>query len=346
MPPDTALRDALTARDRLLHAEDHAEELRIAYHQSIRRMHATGASMREIAEALGLSHQRVHQIINGGADMSPSTPKRNSTLLRRLTGRSRRKGCDERPGPGSEARDLLARFYVDARDAMSFAQEEARALRHDYIGTEHVLLGLLRAQGGLAARILAASGVELLPTRHAVERKLGRSESGGSARDVPLTGRVKKVAELSLREAKERRSTHVRSEHLLLALVREGEGVGARILAERGVVYRSLRRRVDRAARACSFCGRSGVDVDHLVAGPGVFICENCVGVASTLTEGIEPTAQVGRRLVPEESPGARCSFCGKSRSEVRRLATAAGHSICDACIELCHEINEEERRG
>jgi len=350
--PDPALRDSLAARDRLRHAEDRAEELRIAYHQSIRRLHATGASMRDIADALGLSHQRVHQIVNGGGDVTTSSPKRKTTLLRRLTGRDR-KGCDGPPGTAGAtgAEQALDRFFVDARDAMSLAQEEASLLKHDYIGTEHLLLGLIRAQTGLAPRILGAAGLDLHATREAIEHKLGRSESGGSAGVVPGTGRVKKVLELALREAKEHRSTHVRSEHLLLALAREGEGVGARILAERGVVYQALRRRVDRAGRACSFCGRSGIDVDHLVAGPGVFICERCVADASRLAaegeRGEAGARQSGLHLTLEKSSDIRCSFCGKRRQEVDRLVTdAEGHSICDRCLALCREIQEEERRG
>jgi hypothetical protein len=347
--PDLPLRDSLAARDRLRHAEDWAEELRIAYYQSIRRLHATGASMRDIADALGLSHQRVHQIVNGGGDVTTSSPKRKTTLLRRLTGRDRR-GCDGPPGAAG-AQQVLDRFFVDARDAMSLAQEEASLLKHDYIGTEHVLLGLIRAQTGLASRILGAAGLDLHATREAIEHKLGRSESGGAAGVVPGTGRVKKVLELALREAKEYRSTHVRSEHLLLALAREGEGVGARILAERGVVYQSLRRRVDRAGRACSFCGRSGIDVDHLVAGPGVFICERCVADASRLAAEVErgeaAARQSGLNLTLEESSGISCSFCGKRRQEVDRLVTdAQGHFICDRCLALCREIQEEERRG
>jgi ClpA/ClpB-like protein/ClpX C4-type zinc finger protein len=347
--PDPALRDSLAARDRLRHAEDRAEELRIAYHQSIRRLHATGASMRDIADALGLSHQRVHQIVNGGGDVTTSRPKRKTTLLRRLTGRNR-KGCDGPPGTAG-AEQALDRFFVDARDAMSLAQEEASLLKHDYVGTEHVLLGLIRAQTGHAFRILGTAGLDLHGTREAIEHKLGRSESGGSAGAVRLTGRVKKVLELALREAKEHRSTHVRSEHLLLALAREGEGVGARILAERGMVYESLRRRVDGAGRACSFCGRSGIDVDHLIAGPGVFICERCAADASRLAAEVERgeagARQSGLNLTYEESSDIRCSFCGKRRQEVDRLVTdAQGHSICDRCLALCREIQEEERRG
>lgn len=327
MPQDPAFRDARAARDRLAQAEDAAEELRIAYYQAIRRVHATGASMREIAEVLGLSHQRVHQIVNGGGDMPISTRKK--TLLRRLMGRDS-EGCDQ----GHEfSGQHLDRLSTDARDAMSFAEDEARALKHDYLGTEHVLLGLIRAEGGLAARILTGVGADLEDTRGAIQRVLGRSESGGSGAIIPMTRRVEKVLELGRQEAKEHRSTHVRGEHLLLGLAREGEGVGARILAELGTGYGPLRRRVDRAALACSFCGRTGIDVDHLVAGPGVWICERCVEDAA------------GPAV---ERQDAGCSFCGRKRPDVGRLfsGSPSGPSICDQCLALCREIQEEERRG
>jgi hypothetical protein len=171
------------------------------------------------------------------------------------------------------------------------------------------------------------------------------------------------VLELSRLEAKESRSTHVRSEHLLLALAREGEGVGARLLAELGVVYEALRRRLHRAALACSFCARSGLDVDHLIAGPGVFICEHCTGDAARL--GLESERQEagevagGLRLVPDETSSASCSFCGKKRADVDRLVAPEAVrqpggdprfpvvlSICDQCLALCQEIQQEEQRG
>src|SRR5438876_2560955 len=122
---DPLLRNALLARDLLLEIEGQAERGRIAYHQAIRRLQSSGASMREIAEALGLSHQRVHQIVNGGGEMTTST--RNKSILRRLVGRKRR-GCDPRRGFTGGTGQLLDRFFVDAHDAILLAEEEARAL--------------------------------------------------------------------------------------------------------------------------------------------------------------------------------------------------------------------------
>ena len=354
------LNDALIARNHLIEIEGEAERRRVAYHQAIRRLHSSGASMREIAEALDLSHQRVHQIVNEGEEITTSTRKK--ALLRRLVGRNR-KGCEESRDFAGANGQLLDRFFVDARDAMLLAEEEARALHHDFLGTEHLLLGLMRAERGLAARLLVAVGADLQGTRDAIERLLGRAQPGGSRSPLPATSRLKKVLELSWREAKESRSTHVRSEHLLLALAREGEGVGARLLAERGVVYEALRRRLDRAPLACSFCARSGLDVDHLIAGPGVFICEHCTGDAARLgreSERQEAGAVTGGlRLVPDETSSASCSFCGKKLADVDRLVApeavrqpggdarfAVVPSICDQCLAICQEIQQEEQRG
>ncbi|HEX6507828.1 MAG TPA: Clp protease N-terminal domain-containing protein, partial [Chloroflexota bacterium] len=275
------LRDARAAQNQLDALESEAERKRLRYYQSIRRLHSAGVSMRSIAEALDLSHQRIHQIINGGGQMERPTPQKN--LVRRLMRRTG-KECppDERRGePGGL---LLERFYVDAREAMARAQEEAGALCHSYIGTEHLLLGLLRAEHGLAARILTAIGTDLETARSFIETLVGRGE--GTVRPpLPVTPRLKKVLELARLEAKRLHSTHIRSEHVLLGLAREGGGLAARMLTDLGVNYEQLRRRVDRAALACSFCGRSGLDSTHLISGPKVYICDRCTEEASRLTE-------------------------------------------------------------
>src|SRR5689334_20036071 len=132
------LHDARTARQQLANLESDAERTRVAYHQAIRRLHASGMSMREIADALDLSHQRVHQIVNGGGSVPASTPQGN--LVRRLMRRST-KECPPGGKPGEPGGLLLDRFSVDAQEAMVRAHEEAGALNHNYIGTEHLLLG-------------------------------------------------------------------------------------------------------------------------------------------------------------------------------------------------------------
>ncbi len=335
------LHDAQAARDLMDELQAEGERRRAEFHQAVRRLHSAGPSMREIAEALGLSHQRVHQIVSGGEEMPTSTRRRS--LLNRLVRRSPRR-C-EPGGPGTD-HFLTDHFLVDAREAMSLAQEEARALGHPYLGTEHLLLGLLRGEHGLAARLLRALGADLERSRAALRGLLG-STAPAAAGSLSATPRLKKVLDLARQEAKSLRSPHVRSEHLLLGLAREGGGLGARILADLGVDYEHVRGRVDRALLACSFCGRSGFDVAHLVAGPGVYICERCVEAASQLDGPDDRQAGAALSAVSADQPTAACSFCGKKRAAVDRLIAArAAAAICGECLTLCRDIVEEQRQA
>ena len=125
---------------------------------------------------------------------------------------------------------MFERFTDQARQVVVFAQEEARVLRHNYIGTEHILLGLLR-EGGAAARALDPFHV----TQDAVQAQVARIIGPGDevlTGQIPFTPRSKKVLELSLREAIDNSDRFIRPEHILLGLIREGEGVAARILMD------------------------------------------------------------------------------------------------------------------
>jgi ATP-dependent Clp protease ATP-binding subunit ClpA len=176
---------------------------------------------------------------------------------------------------------MFERFTDDAREAVTAAQTEAGALRHGWIGTEHVLLGVL-ATGGGGARLLAGFGVDAAGVRDDVVRMVGRGEDdidpdalatlgidlevvrerverafgpgalmrrrrcrrGGIGPMVPFTARAKKALELSLREAINLSQRDLRAEHLVLGLLREGDGVAARILTERGVTHAAARERI------------------------------------------------------------------------------------------------------
>lgn len=343
---ETLFHDALVARDTFAAQQEEAERGRLAYYQAVRRLHASGASMRDIAEALGVSHQRVHQIVNGGGQMARTASARN--LLQRLI-----HGSGNTCEPGRKRRgpdgDPLDRFYVDARAALARAQYEARAFGHPYIGTEHLLLGLLRTEHGVAAHLLTVLGIEVEQTRRAVAGLVGRGEVATEATPPgpqPLTPRLKKVLELARQEARRLHSTHIRSEHLLLGLAREGDGLAARLLVEHRVAYDGLRGRVDRAALACSFCGRSGLDVARLIAGPGVYICEHCIAEASHLAaQGADATPPGALRVLADD-PTATCSFCGTHRSEVDPLIAGPGVLICVACLAICREIQADEGRA
>ena len=126
---------------------------------------------------------------------------------------------------------MFERFTERARQVVVLAQEEARTLAHNYIGTEHILLGLLREEEGMAARVLESLNITLEQTRQQVMRIIGRGEEV-SAGQIPFTPRAKKVLELALREALSLGHNYIGTEHILLGLARENEGVAARILLE------------------------------------------------------------------------------------------------------------------
>jgi ATP-dependent Clp protease ATP-binding subunit ClpC len=136
---------------------------------------------------------------------------------------------------------LFERFTERARQVVVLAQDEARALKHNYIGTEHILLGLLREEEGLAARVLESLDITVERVRAQVVRIVGSGEEVTSGQ-IPFTPRAKKVLELSLRTARKMKDDFIGSEHIVLALVDEGEGVAAEILREKGVDEKELRR--------------------------------------------------------------------------------------------------------
>jgi len=140
---------------------------------------------------------------------------------------------------------MFERFTERARKIVVFAQEEARRLRHNYIGTEHLLLGLLREDEGVAARALSSLNVTLDEVREQVESIVGHGEDvpGGQA---PFTPRSKKVLELALRESMQLGHNYIGTEHILLGLVRESEGVAARVLSNLDVDPDKVRREVVR----------------------------------------------------------------------------------------------------
>ena len=126
---------------------------------------------------------------------------------------------------------MFERFTERAREVVVLAQDEARALKHNYIGTEHLLLGLLREEEGLAARVLESLDITIEEVRAQVERLVGRGDEVTSGQ-IPFTPRAKKVLELSLREAMSLGHNYIGTEHILLGVVRENQGVAARILLE------------------------------------------------------------------------------------------------------------------
>jgi hypothetical protein len=212
---------------------------------------------------------------------------------------------------------VFERFTDRARRVVVLAQEEARLLGHNYIGTEHLLLGLVHEGEGVAAEALGTLGIELSTLRLRVEERAGHG-AGAVSGHIPFTPRAKKVLELSLREALQLGHNHIGTEHILLGLVREGDGVGARVLIDAGVDLPGVRATVIQLlsgfagrtspqdapppfsgtggppARSCSFCGRELSVVDRYIAGSDAVICDVCAVAARQAFDD----APTGERLV------------------------------------------------
>jgi ATP-dependent Clp protease ATP-binding subunit ClpC len=155
---------------------------------------------------------------------------------------------------------MFERFTDRARQVVVYAQDEARGLRHNYIGTEHLLLGLMREEEGIAARVLESLDITLEEVRAQVARVIGQGE-GVTTGQIPFTPRAKKVLELSLREGLSLGHDYIGTEHILLGLVRENEGVAARILLDFDADAEKIRN-----------------EVIHMLSGPGRRATEPAVG--------------------------------------------------------------------
>jgi ATP-dependent Clp protease ATP-binding subunit ClpC len=184
---------------------------------------------------------------------------------------------------------MFDRFAERARLAMVLAQEEARELKHNYVGTEHLLLGLLRQDDGLAARLLASLDVTLEKVRAEVDRIVGPGDEVTRGQ-IPFTPRAKRALELALKEARSLGHDHIGTEHLLLGLLRKSEGVAARILLDFDIRYETVRSEVAPAGGAEPVHG-SARQVDgqrkqltQRVAASSAFgVCGVCLGVGILL---------------------------------------------------------------
>ena len=152
---------------------------------------------------------------------------------------------------------MFERFTDRARRVVVLAQEEARLLNHNYIGTEHILLGLIHEGEGVAAKALESLGISLEAVRSQVEEIIGQGGSSPSGH-IPFTPRAKKVLELSLREALQLGHNYIGTEHILLGLIREGEGVAAQVLVKLGADLSRVRQQVIQLLSGYSGPGASG----------------------------------------------------------------------------------------
>jgi ATP-dependent Clp protease ATP-binding subunit ClpA len=146
-------------------------------------------------------------------------------------------------GCGGALVEVFERYTDRARRVVVLAQEEARMLSHNYIGTEHILLGLIHEGEGVAAKALGSLGISLQAVRQQVEEIIGQGQQAPSGH-IPFTPRVNKVLELASREALQLGHNYIGTEHILLALIREGEGVGAQVLVKLGADLNRVRQQV------------------------------------------------------------------------------------------------------
>ncbi|MEK7273736.1 MAG: Clp protease N-terminal domain-containing protein, partial [Candidatus Desantisbacteria bacterium] len=136
---------------------------------------------------------------------------------------------------------MFERFTERARRVLGLAQEEAKRLGHDYVGTEHMLLGLVREGEGVAAEVISNLGISLESIRIEVEKVAPKGSEMLTYGDVPFTPHAKKVLELSVEEARRLGHNYIGTEHLLLGLIREGEGIGSKVLINLGINLDTVR---------------------------------------------------------------------------------------------------------
>ena len=221
----TVRRQASTDLERVRQAVIVADELgalsdRLVTH-FVRSAREAGCSWSQIGAELGVSKQAAQQ---GFGDQ---TCGRRRLFGRRGRGVTFSEQCTDR-----------------ARHAMALAQEEAGRLKHNYIGTEHLLLGLVGEKDGVAAKALDRLGISLPAVRSEVEEIIGVGTTALPPGEPPMTPRTRKVLDLSVREAAHLGHNYVGTEHLLLGLVREGEGVAAQVLAKLGADLALIRQTV------------------------------------------------------------------------------------------------------
>jgi ATP-dependent Clp protease ATP-binding subunit ClpC len=196
---------------------------------------------------------------------------------------------------------MFERFTERARQVVVLAQEEARSLKHNYIGTEHLLLGLLREEEGVAARVLDGLEVSVEEVRAAVVRIVGSGEESPQGQ-IPFTPRAKKVLELALREALSLGHNYIGTEHILLGLVREDEGVAARILLDLDAEPEKIRNEVMRA-----------------LSGPGRRSSQGAAGGGSEGKRAAKVLDQFGRNLTKLAEEG-KLDPCIGRQTEIERV--------------------------
>ncbi len=217
---------------------------------------------------------------------------------------------------------MFERFTDRARRVVVLAQEEARLLNHNFIGTEHVLLGMLAEGEGIAAQVLVSADISLDAARSKVEA-IGRRGSSTPPGHIPFTPRAKKVLEYALREALQLGDNFIGTEHLLLALLREGQGIAIQALVNLGADLDWVREQVIEIAGG----GRTAVFETEEFDQPVL------------QKPAIQPASATYKSVL-------HCSFCNEPQDRVAKLIAGPGVYICDRCVALCQEILDEQLPG
>jgi ClpA/ClpB-like protein len=218
------LAEARDVRQRLVDLESQTAHARVDYHHAIKKLHAAGGSLREIAEALELSHQRVHQIVEGPAGAPMAHSGRRGWMHGRRHGRGRS--------------FFMARFDDEAKDVMVQAQKEADSLKHNYVGTEHLMLAVAKR---------GVEGIDYDAARKQVVERIGEGDEpwiAGLPR--PLTPRAKRALEGALTQATAAGREQFGPNDILLAIAGDPKGVGGEVLAELGATPERLREQLGR----------------------------------------------------------------------------------------------------
>jgi predicted DNA-binding transcriptional regulator AlpA len=282
--------------------------------------------MAEIAEILGVTRQRVAQLIESYEDFpKPEVELSGGRVWSRTAIESWLASHPERgpgrPEEGVERKGffgrhfggLFTRFTDRARNAVVRAQEEARLLNHNYIGTEHLLLGLIVIAEGLAFETLYALGVTHDKVKDQIAEMVGRGSETPQG-NIPFTPRAKKVLELGLREALQLGHNYIGTEHVLLGILREKDGVGWKALEALGLDRTKTRGAVISMMQGvpltapgappvthspvCSFCGKPREQVGQLIAGPeAIAICDGCVRDSMQIIEDSGQATTLEMRL-------------------------------------------------
>ena len=249
---------------------------------------------------LGVTRQRVSQIISSYEDFpAPEVELSGGRVWSRAAVET---WIAAHPDRGRKAttpsEGLFPRFTDHGRSAVGQAQQEARRLNHNYIGTEHLLLGLLGIDEGIARTALRVAGVALDDLRQRIEAKVGRGSEPAHGH-IPFTKRAMEALEHAKTEADALGTFYVGTEQVLLGLLVDRNNLACEVLREAPVDLDALRRSVVEMSKSfgrhdatdqkttlhCSFCGKSQKSVKKLIAGPNVFICDECVALCDEILE-------------------------------------------------------------